>query len=688
MHPPSSASALSDLAEATRLRADMATALQQMATTLEQGEQAAALASGQLGLNHEIQSLTRASQQLQLGVFRLLVLGDMKRGKSTLINALLGERVLPMDASPCTAVPTVLKYGSEKRVTVHFSNDRQPEVLDLASFAQTYTIPADEAKRLEDQQQVAFAGVSHAVVEYPLALLESGVEIIDTPGLNDTQARNHTTLEYLLSCHAVLFVMSATQPCTLDERRYLQNYLRGRGLTLFFLVNGWDLISTSLPDPEDKAALAAAETKIQQVFAAQLTPYCQVGTQNCYPQRVFTLSALAALRQRLADPSADLSGTGFGTFVQALTQFLSQDRLGAELTWAERLAQRSYAQVSEAIGRRIPLLTDDAAELRDKIAAVQQEFAQLAAIRDQYQALIRQAAARVGQSMAADFKRYLLNLETTFEADFAESQPDLSLLEFLDEQNRAQFFASFKRAFERYLNDRLAAWEYLARQTLAQEFDQLSQQAQTHRSDYAQVINTINQKLLGSSFSATTPYRSVAATPWTDGVREMILGIPDVFNATAASFSYFWQPVFQFALAYFFLYLFRYVFFVLIYGIAPTLMMSVFTGMGLVAVQAEVVRQTFLEKTKQAFAKLLPEQAEQQAPLVVQALQRCFDTYETTIMAQINDDILARRAELDNLLTQKEAHQVDAAAEVARLKTLEVELTDTLAQIAQVQPAS
>jgi small GTP-binding protein len=688
MHPPAAAPSFSDpnsdLNQASQLRSRAALALQTMAGTLETAEQLGTNASGQLGLQREIQALSTASQQLQQGVFRLMVLGDMKRGKSTLINALLGEKVVPMDASPCTALLTILKYGAEKRVTVHFQDQRPPEVMDLNQFAATYTIPPDEAKRLEDRQETAFPAVSHAVVEYPLPLLESGIEIIDTPGLNDTQTRNQTTLECLYTCHAVLFVLSAAQPCTLDERRYLQNYLKERQVGLFFLINGWDLVAKSLPDPEDTHALTEAQTKILQVFQAQLAPYCPVAS---YDQRVFTISALEALRQRLKEPNADLAdSSGFGAFVNQLTHFLRQERLEAELTWAEQVAKRSYAQVGEAIARRIPLLGDDTVELRAKIEAVQQEFNQLAAIRDQYQALIQATASRVADATAEDFKVYLGNLERTFEADFVASQPDLSLLEFLDEKNRGLFYANFKRAFERYLNDRLAAWEFMARQKLAQEFEQLGEQARTYSANYEQVVMAINQKLVGSRFEAAgNTYRRTDAAPWADGIREMFLGVPDIFNDVASRFSHFWQPVFQFALAYFFLYFGLYLLSMLLGGITTTFMVTILGGVGLVAGQAELVRQAFLEKTKTEFAKLVPELAERQAPMVAQAVKRCFNTYEAEISEQINIDIASRRAELANLLAQKESSQVDTDTEVQRLTGLETELAATLNQLCDLQ---
>ncbi|MGB3296266.1 MAG: dynamin family protein [Phormidesmis sp.] len=115
--------------------------------------------------------MTPVSKNLRIGIFRLLVLGDMKRSKSTFLNALIGENLLPSDVNPCTALLTILRYGPEKRITVHFLDDTTPETLDFEAFKQRYTIDPAEAKQLEANEELAFPNVSYAVAEYPLPLL-------------------------------------------------------------------------------------------------------------------------------------------------------------------------------------------------------------------------------------------------------------------------------------------------------------------------------------------------------------------------------------------------------------------------------------------------------------------------------------------------------------------------------------
>ena len=75
-----------------------------------------------------------------------MVLGDMKQEKSTFLNALIGENILPSDVNPCTAILTILRYGLEKKVTVYFDDDAEPEVIDFKSFKTRYTIDPAEAE--------------------------------------------------------------------------------------------------------------------------------------------------------------------------------------------------------------------------------------------------------------------------------------------------------------------------------------------------------------------------------------------------------------------------------------------------------------------------------------------------------------------------------------------------------------
>ncbi|HEY9748152.1 MAG TPA: dynamin family protein [Allocoleopsis sp.] len=672
---------LLDLDRVARVRHQIAHHLDQVATALSRAEVESSQVSGKLELNREIEDLNLTSQNLRQGVFRLLVLGDLKRGKSTLLNALIGENLLPSDVSPCTALLTVLRYGPEKQVTVYFKGDRPPEHLDFASFKQKYTIDPSEAKQLEESKQLAFPQVSHAVVEYPLLFLQKGVEIVDSPGLNDTEARNELSLSYINNCHAVLFVFRASQPCTLDERRYLENYLKDRGLTVFFLINAWDEIRKSLVDLDDAEELREAEARLRQVFRTNLADYCQVEGQDLYSQRVFELSSLNALRRRLKDAADPLTGTGFPEFEAALSRFLTQERAVAELYQATTLARQAYNHAHEAIARRIPLLDQDVQELKQRLKSVEPEFAKLNEIRDQFQAEIRDLRDRKAKDIATDFCSYILNLGTTFDTDFLRYQPDISFWDFLSQGRREEFNAACRQAFERYINEKIATWQRTAEQEISAAFAQLGRSAASYGADYNRITDSITEKLIGQTLytgQASAEENSPAWARWAMGFFSLTSGnIAGVFLAGAG---FDWKNILVNYIAVIgitsFLALFTGAF------IGPIGIMLV--GLGIGALQLDQARKEFVKATKKEFVKHLPDIARDQWNPINQIIKDCFDAYEREVMKRINDDIQARRAELDNLLAQKESREINREAEAKRLQALDAEVLSEIRTVESV----
>ncbi len=674
---------LNDLERVVQVRSEVAVALNKIADTIDKAEIAGDTTSGKLSLERDIEDIRVASKNLRSGVFRLLVLGDMKRGKSTLLNALLGENLLPSDVNPCTAVLTVLRYGPEKKVTVYFNDGKSPQQLDFQNFKHKYTIEPAEAKKLEQEKKQAFPDVEYAVVEYPLALLEKGIEIVDSPGLNDTEARNELSLGYINNCHAILFVMRASQPCTMGERRYLENYIKGRGLSVFFLINAWDQVRESLIDPDDSEELKAAEDRLRQVFQANLAEYCYVDAQNIYDERVFEISSIQALRRRLKNPQASLEGTGFTEFMGALNTFLTRERAIAELRQVRTLARQTCNHTHEAIERRLPLLDKDVNQLRERINSVEPEFNKLTSIRDQFQQEIRNTRDTQARAVADSFRNYILNLGNTFETDFLRYQPELNLFDFLSSGKREAFNTALQKAFEQYITDKFAAWTISAEKDINAAFAQLSRSAAQYGASYNQVTDQITEKLTGEKVkvnTATTTEEDNSPTwaKWAMGLLSLSRG--NLAGMAMAGAGFDWKNI-----------LLNY-FTVIGVGGIITAVTGIFLGpigfallgLGVGFFQADQARQELVKTAKKELVKYLPQVAQEQSHTVHQAVKECFDSYEIEVSKRINDDITARQSELDNLLKQKETREINRDSELKRLKKLD---EDVFAQLQTVESA-
>jgi GTPase SAR1 family protein len=662
---------LQDLDRIAKVRQEIAGYLETISETLTAAEFAAAEASGKLGLDQEIADISIAGKNLRQGAFRLLVLGDMKRGKSTFLNALIGENLLPSDVNPCTALLTILKFGPEKQVTVHFKDGKSPEQIDFKLFKQRYTIDPQEAKQLEQQQQQAFPDVSHAVVEYPLPLLEKGVEIVDSPGLNDTEARNELSLGYINNCHAILFVLRASQPCTLAERRYLENYIKDRGLSVFFLINAWDQVKEGLIDPDDPEELEEAESKLRKVFHTNLVDYCQVDGQDIYDERVFEISAIQALRRRIKDASASLEGTGFPEFMGALNTFLTQERAIAEFRQARTLARQANLRVRQAVERRIPLLDQDVEELKQRISSVEPEFSKLSQIRDEFRDEIRQMRDRKARAIADSFRTYVLSLENTFEQDFLRYQPsELQFLDFFSESKREQFNRSAQQGFQQYVNDKFFAWTLTAEKDLEAAFTELSQSAARYGASYTGVTDRITEKLTGNIQTRLNLTGEDDTTPgwakWAMGLFSLAGG--NLAGAALAATGFDFKSILLNLVA--------------TWGIAllfaPILgpFGILLAGLGVGALQANDARKQFAKAIKKELVKHLPQIAQEQWQPIYSAVQECFDSYDREVAKRINEDIQSRKAELDNLLKQKGTREINRDTELMRLRSLETTITD------------
>src|SRR6478672_11435550 len=163
------------------------------------------------------EEIGKVSQKLQSQHFRVAVVGEFSQGKSTLLNALLGEEIQPVRAIPCSGTVTVLKYGAHKRVICRYK-DKQQEEISLEQY-QVKAAISEEAALGSLSDELIQAKIEEIIFEHPdLDLCRSGVEIVDSPGLNEHPDRTAITQQLLKGTDAVIFLANASRPLTQGER--------------------------------------------------------------------------------------------------------------------------------------------------------------------------------------------------------------------------------------------------------------------------------------------------------------------------------------------------------------------------------------------------------------------------------------------------------------------------------------
>ncbi len=175
------------------------------------------------------------------GRFYVACVGQFKRGKSTLLNALVGHEVVPTGFIPVTAVPTVIRFGDQLRARIRMRDGawRDVAMLDLKEYVTEELNPENKK------------GVDGAEAFVPSPLLSSGMCFVDTPGLGSVFTGNSaTTQAFVPHIDAALVVVGADPPIAGEELALVEAV--GRQVQdLILVINKADRTS----DPERAAAV-------------------------------------------------------------------------------------------------------------------------------------------------------------------------------------------------------------------------------------------------------------------------------------------------------------------------------------------------------------------------------------------------------------------------------------------------
>lgn len=291
--------------------------------------------------------LQAASERLAGGGFRLAVLGAFKRGKSTLLNALLGDALLPMGALPVTSVITEVQRGPKLRILVSFRDkpDAETSREQLASLVTQAENPDNEK------------GVRVVRVEHPsLRLPEAGV-LVDTPGVGSTFASNtETTRQFMSRVDAALFVVATDPPISSEEVAFLHQ-IREQASKVLVVLNKADRFAA------DELAQIEAFTR------------ARVSAATGEPARVFVLSAKDALDETRtgAKPPA-LAG-----LESEVVELVRRLRRPLQLQAALRATQRACASLHpQVVAQGRALVASDA-----ELATMAAKARELRAMREQ-----------------------------------------------------------------------------------------------------------------------------------------------------------------------------------------------------------------------------------------------------------------------------------------------------------------
>jgi replication fork clamp-binding protein CrfC len=277
--------------------------------------------------------VTAICNYLENPIFRIAVFGPFNYGKSTLLNAMLGQRTLPIDLIPTTGAAIRVKYGQELQTRITLKDGRKIREQGTDILKQ-FAILDDNRRMREDVAEV------EVFCHHPF--LQTGVEFLDLPGTNDREEQDNLVRDQLLSADLVIQLLDARKLMTLGERENLRDWLLDRGIkTVVFVVNFLNLM-----EPDEQKQIYSRLRFVAESFRADLPD----NFSNLY-----RVDALPALRARLKGDMSAIQTTGLSAFESALQSMaaIQKEKIG---------------------GTRLPRVQGFASQLKQLIQAKYQEI--------------------------------------------------------------------------------------------------------------------------------------------------------------------------------------------------------------------------------------------------------------------------------------------------------------------------
>lgn len=232
--------------------------------------------------------------------FNLMVVGRFSRGKSTLMNAILGGAHLPTGIVPLTSVITTVRYGSRPQVVLHFRDSGLNREVPLSELAECVTQQGNPG----NTKRIAWAEI-----QLPVEILRRGFFFVDTPGLGSPIIENTLTTErFLPQADAFVLVTSFESPLSEEEGRILER-VRNTDKKLFVLLNKLDTVT---PEERVQARQFVAE-QLQVLLGREL-------------RELYSISARQALEGKVSGDRKKLDDSGLQAFEAELFRFLTEDR--------------------------------------------------------------------------------------------------------------------------------------------------------------------------------------------------------------------------------------------------------------------------------------------------------------------------------------------------------------------------
>jgi GTPase SAR1 family protein len=319
-----------------------------------------------LKMSTTVQKTGETIKQLEKDAFLLTIVGEFSRGKSMFINSLMGEKVLPSKVKPTTAILNKIVYSEESYIRLHFHGGvKNPSVIS-AKELRALSVPdepdedvgeeiAEYNEKVSEIQEIEYAEIGA-----PADICVNGVEIYDTPGVNDLeQAREDITFKFIPKSDAVILLLTAEAPLSKTEKGFLKEKILDADISKVFIAVNF------------KDTLGGIEKE------ARVKEYVRKNLEDILSEpKVFMISAKEALNLRkeffgsedIEELERKLVETGVPALEKELGRFFQEERGNVKLLKPLRRGMKFSTDLIEgSLSLKIQALSMEREEVLKKI---------------------------------------------------------------------------------------------------------------------------------------------------------------------------------------------------------------------------------------------------------------------------------------------------------------------------------
>ncbi len=442
------------------------------------------------------------AEKIRQSAFYLVVLGEFKRGKSTLINAMLKDNLLPTAVVPLTSIVTMITYGPEEKIMVRFKDGRTETIARRAL--------ADYVTEKGNPDNVK--GVDRVEITYPAEPLRGGVHLIDTPGVGSIfESNTQATYDFLPKVDAALFMFTVDAPISQSELNFLQT-VRQYVTKIFFIQNKIDHV-----DPHDREESLEFSRKVLQDVLGDVEV------------RLLPLSAKLALEGRLKEDPEKISQSYFPQLENILTDFLTREKGKVLLQSATQSTRKILNDIEFSVQLEQKAIEMPLQDLEQKIALFHKELQKILKDREEN-----------GYYFEAEIKRIMDWLDRELKRLQKDHLPEL-MEQLREEGEKHQHLpvSKYMEKMESVLNDGIVRtfddWIVKQEKALNEEFARVSRQYSDRTNHVIERLMQASAKLFDISFETIQTDESLRA----DSRFYYLLGDPPRFFDIAGAVDFF-----------------------------------------------------------------------------------------------------------------------------------------------------